>query len=75
MSAARYSLALVWIRTRYRLELARIWIRFAPVLVPARIRRRIWIRRRLIRNWIRSRRELRDKLDALTDPGLLDRIK
>lgn len=39
------------------------------------IRRKIFIYRHLIRNWIRTRRELHRKLDALTDPGLLDRIK
>lgn len=39
------------------------------------MKRRIWLYKRLIRNWIRSRRELRDKLDNLTDYGLLDRIK
>lgn len=39
------------------------------------MKRRIWLYKRLIRNWIRSRRELRDKLDNLTDHGLLDRIK
>jgi hypothetical protein len=39
------------------------------------MKRRLWIYRKLIRNWIRERRELRDKLEGLTDPGLLDRIK
>ena len=39
------------------------------------MKRRLWIYRKLIRNAIRQRRELRDKLDNLTDYGLLDRIK
>jgi len=39
------------------------------------MKRKIWLYKKLIRNWIRSRRELRDKLEALTDPGFLDRIK
>jgi hypothetical protein len=39
------------------------------------MKRRIWIYKRLIRNWYRQRRELAAKLDALTDPGLLDRMK
>lgn len=46
------------------------------------MKRRAWIYKRLIRCYIRTifeplraRRELSRKLDALTDPGLLDRIK
>jgi hypothetical protein len=39
------------------------------------MKRKLWIYKRMIRNWYRQRRELRDKLEGLTDPGLLDRIK
>lgn len=46
------------------------------------MKRRAWVYRRLIRCYFRTvraaileRRELTRKLDNLTDPGLLDRIK
>lgn len=77
MIRARYALALAGIRIRHRLELVRIWIRFAPVILPGRIRRRLWIRRRLIRNWYRSSfgpDQIEQQLDGLEDPGLIERM-
>lgn len=41
------------------------------------IRRRLWIYRRLLRNWYRTRYgsdATAAQLEGLTDPGLLDRI-
>ena len=41
------------------------------------IRRRLWIYRRIVRNWYRERTGYATacQLEGLTDPGLLDRIK